>query len=40
MRWTWSYRRTSGANTDGEVVWSRFPDAGIKLVDEFTGDGG
>jgi hypothetical protein len=25
---------------DGEVVWSRPPDAGVKLVDEFTSDGG
>jgi hypothetical protein len=26
--------------TDDEAVWSWSPDAGIKLVDEFTGGGG
>ena len=40
MRWTRSGRQTSGVRADGQVVWSWSPDAGIKPVDEFTGDGG
>jgi len=40
MRWTRRRRKTSGANADGEVVWSWRPDAGVKVVDEFTNDGG
>jgi hypothetical protein len=34
MRWTFWPRQTSAAGTDGEGVWSRSPDAGIK----FAGD--
>ena len=30
MRWTWMLRLTSAAEADGEVVWSRRPDAGVK----------
>jgi hypothetical protein len=26
-------RLTNGADADGEVVWSRRPDAGVKLVE-------
>ena len=34
-------RTTSGASADGQVVWSRSPDAGVKLADdESEGDGG
>jgi hypothetical protein len=46
MRWTseCSVRfgvRTKGIPADGESVWSRSPDAGIKPAnDEFVGDGG
>ena len=29
-RWTCWCRKASGANADGEIVWSRSPDAGIK----------
>jgi hypothetical protein len=32
-------RETSGANADGEIVWSRPPDAGVKLA-RSAGDGG
>src|ERR1700684_333709 len=31
MRWTPWQRKTSGADADGEVVWSRRPDAGVKF---------
>ena len=31
MRWTRWCRRTSDANADGKGVWSRHPDAGVKL---------
>ena len=41
MRWTLSgITRRVTRLADGEVVWSRPPDAGVKLVDEFTSDGG
>jgi hypothetical protein len=42
MRWTRTLRETNVANADGEIVWSRFPDAGIKfLAGRFAGsDGG
>jgi hypothetical protein len=34
-------RQTSAAGTDGQIVWSRPPDAEVKLVDDdFAGDGG
>jgi hypothetical protein len=33
-------RPTSDAGTDGEIVWSCPPDAGVKPVDDVTGDGG
>ena len=32
MRWTRMRRKTSGANADGEVVWSWRPDAGAKFL--------
>ena len=32
MRWTLWRRKTSGANADGEVVWSWRPDAGAKFL--------
>ena len=31
MRWTQRRCETSAADADGEIVWSRSPDAGIKL---------
>jgi hypothetical protein len=34
MRWTRWRRKTSGANADGEVVWSWHPDAGVKFADD------
>jgi hypothetical protein len=34
-RWTREYRKTNGADADGEVVWSRRPDAGVKLRGRF-----
>jgi hypothetical protein len=40
MRWTCWRGQTSGANADGKAVWSCPPDAGDKLVDNFTSDGG
>ena len=40
MRWTRLPRQTSEVRADGQVVWSWSPDAGIKPVDELTGDGG
>jgi hypothetical protein len=33
-------REMMRAEADGQVAWSRSPDAGIKLVRFFTGDGG
>jgi hypothetical protein len=32
MRWTLWRRKTSGADADGEVVWSWRPDAGVKFA--------
>jgi len=32
MRWTRRLQETNDADADGEVVWSRRPDAGVKLV--------
>src|SRR3569833_2703828 len=32
MRWTWWRLQTSDADTYGQVVWSRRPGAGVKLV--------
>jgi hypothetical protein len=31
MRWTLAHRLTRDGLADGEIVWSRSPDAGIKL---------
>ena len=31
---------TRGAEAYGEVVWSRRPDAGVKLAESFVSDGG
>ena len=31
MRWTRQWRKTSGTEADGEVVWSWRPDAGAKV---------
>jgi hypothetical protein len=31
MRWTQRCCKTSGAEADGEIVWSWHPDAGVKL---------
>jgi hypothetical protein len=33
-------REMMRADADGQVVWSWSPDAGIKPVSDFTGDGG
>jgi len=33
MRWTRGGVLTSGAGADGQVVWSRYPDADIKPVE-------
>ena len=33
MRWTRAARETNAPTADGEVVWSRYPDADIKLVE-------
>jgi hypothetical protein len=33
-------RETSEAEADGKNVWSRSPDAGVKLAKMFAGDGG
>jgi hypothetical protein len=30
---------TKGADADGEVVWSRRPDAGVKFTEKSVGDG-
>ena len=41
MRWTPWLRKTSAGGADGEIVWSRSPDAGVKLGETFSrGDGG
>ncbi len=32
LRWTRTCRKTNGRFADGEVVWSRRPDAGAKLA--------
>ena len=42
MRWTPWLHRTSGAGADGEIVWSRPPDAEVKLLAgrSARGDGG
>jgi hypothetical protein len=32
MRWTQRRRQTSDVDADGEIAWSWFPDAGIKLA--------
>ena len=37
MRWTCGSRQASVTGADGQAVWSRSPDAGIKLVDFFRG---
>jgi hypothetical protein len=42
MRWTYWRVLTRRTDTDGEVVWARYPDADIKLVtmpSHCTGDG-
>jgi hypothetical protein len=33
MRWTRRVRKTNAPDADGKAVWSRCPDAGIKLVE-------
>jgi len=40
MRWTRMARQTNVAGADGEVVWFWRPDAGAKVVERFTIDGG
>ena len=40
MRWTRMRRETSGANADGEVVWSWRSEAGAKAAQSFADDGG
>ena len=35
MRWTPWLRKTSAGGADGEIVWSRSPDAGIKSCGTF-----
>src|SRR5882672_11898574 len=40
MRWTRERRETSAAHADGEVVWSRRSDAGVKLAESSANDGG
>ena len=32
MRWTRKVRRTSAPEADGEDVWARHPDAGVKFA--------
>jgi hypothetical protein len=32
MRWTRKVRRTSAPEADGEDVWARHPDAGVKFL--------
>src|SRR6266571_6709642 len=39
MRWTRAARLTNRADADGEVVWFRRPDAGVKSVRRSAGDG-
>ena len=33
MRWTPWLRKASAGRADGEIVWSRSPDAGIKFCE-------
>ena len=40
MRWTQRLRQTSAAEADGEVVWSRHPDAGVRSAEQSADDGG
>src|SRR5665647_157586 len=40
MRWTRMVLKTSALEADGEVVWSRRPDAGVKFALRRAGDGG
>ena len=41
MRWTLTYREASGKPADGEIVWSRPPDAEVKPFAPIAqGDGG
>jgi hypothetical protein len=35
MRWTPSAQQTSARDADGEVVWFRRPDAGVKSTGGF-----
>ena len=39
MRWTRKVRRTSALEADGEDVWARHPDAGVKSLgsESFSG---
>jgi hypothetical protein len=42
MRWTLRRHKTNDVATDGEVVWSWHPDAGVKLAKtlaRLAGDG-
>jgi hypothetical protein len=32
MRWTLTVLKTRALDADGEVVWSRRPDAGVKFL--------
>jgi hypothetical protein len=36
MRWTLMALRTNALEADGEAVWSRRPDAGVKVVKEIS----
>ena len=40
MRWPLMLRETNAAEADGEVAWSRSPDAGIKPEAIISGNGG
>jgi hypothetical protein len=40
LRWTRRRTRRMQLDADGEVVWSRCPDAGIKLAAKAASDGG
>jgi hypothetical protein len=40
MRWTRLGRKACGMSAYGQAVWSCPLDAGVKFVDDFTGDGG
>jgi hypothetical protein len=40
MQWTLTMLLTRAPDADGEVVWSRRPDAGVKLAATSAGDGG